>query len=85
MQRILDYMKKRGEQHDSEIAAAVEIPLETLRGHLSELAKRGDIIVCHSIRYENGKKIEGMLCRVSGYIPTAAPGRKPKAASSSAN
>jgi predicted ArsR family transcriptional regulator len=85
MQSILDYMKKRGEQHDSEIAAATQIPLETLRVHLEELAKRGDIIVCHSTRYVEGKPTEGMLCRVSGFIPTASPGRKPKAAAKPAD
>ena len=27
---------------------------------------------------ENGKKIEGILCRVAGFTPPAAPGRKAK-------
>jgi hypothetical protein len=31
------------------------------------------------VRFNDGKKIEGMLCRVSGYIPPKAPGRKPGA------
>lgn len=79
MQKIHAYLKSRGEQLDSEIAAAIRLPLEDVRVHLSEMAKRGDIIACHSTRYIGGKKTEGMLCRVSGYIPAAAPGRKPKA------
>lgn len=79
MQQIHTYLKSRGEQLDSEIAAATRIPLEEVRVHLSEMAKKGDIIACHSTRFINGRKIEGMLCRVSGYIPAATPGRKPKA------
>jgi hypothetical protein len=79
MQKIHTYLKSRGEQLDSEIAAATRIPLEEVRVYLSEMTKRGDIISCHSTRFVNGRKIEGMLCRVSGYIPTASPGRKPKA------
>lgn len=79
MQKIHQYLKERGEQLDSEIAAATRIPLADLRLHLSEMSKRGDIIVCHSTRFIKGKKTEGMLCRVSGYIPAASPGRKPKA------
>lgn len=78
MQRIHQYLKERGEQLDSEIAAATRIPLADLRLHLTEMSKRGDIIVCHSTRFIKGKKTEGMLCRVSGYIPAASPGRKPK-------
>jgi hypothetical protein len=35
-------------------------------------------MACHSIRYEKGKKIEGIKCRLAGYIPPAAPGRKSK-------
>ncbi|WP_296750692.1 ArsR family transcriptional regulator [Thiobacillus sp.] len=82
MQRIHQYLKERGEQLDSEIAAATRIPLADLRLHLTEMSKRGDIIVCHSTRFIKGKKTEGMLCRVSGYIPAASPGRKPKAKAS---
>ena len=33
----------------------------------------------HSIRFEKGKKSEGNLYRVAGYIPPATPGRKSKA------
>jgi hypothetical protein len=36
-------------------------------------------MVCRSIRYKDGKEVEAMLCRISGYIPPAAPGRKSKA------
>jgi hypothetical protein len=79
MQKIHNYLKSRGEQLDSEIAAATRIPLADVRVQLSEMAKRGDVIACHSIRYIKGKKVEGILCRVSGYIPVASPGRKPKA------
>ncbi|MBI3433412.1 MAG: ArsR family transcriptional regulator [Hydrogenophilales bacterium] len=81
MQKIHAYLKTRGEQLDSEIAAATRIPLEDVRVHLSEMSKRGDIIACHTTRFIKGRKIEGMLCRVSGYIPAASPGRKPKATS----
>jgi hypothetical protein len=35
--------------------------------------------MCRSIRFQDGKEIEGILCRISGYIPPAAPGRKSKA------
>jgi len=79
MQKISDYLKSRGEQLDSEIATATRIPLVDVRVQLSELVKRGDVIACHSTRYIQGKKVEGMLCRVSGFIPVASPGRKPKA------
>ena len=79
MQKIHAYLKSRGEQLDSEIAAATRIPLEDVRVYLSEMSKRGDIIACHTTRFIKGKKSEGMLCRISGYIPPPAPGRKPKA------
>jgi spermidine synthase len=79
MQKIDAYLKTRGEQLDSEIAEATRIPLEDVRRYLAEMSKRGDVIVCHSTRYIEGRKTEGMLCRVSGYTPAASPGRKPKA------
>jgi hypothetical protein len=78
LQEILKYLKSRGEQLDSEIATATGIPLESVRRHVSALSARGEIMTCQSIRFNDGKKIEGLLCRISGYIPPAAPGRKPK-------
>ncbi|MDA8255749.1 MAG: ArsR family transcriptional regulator [Betaproteobacteria bacterium] len=79
MQKIHTYLKSRGEQLDTEIAAATRIPLADVRQYLSEMSKRGDIIACHSTRYIKGQKVEGMLCRIAGYIPAPSPGRKPKA------
>lgn len=78
-QQILLYLKTHGEQLDTEIAAAVGLSLNKTRVLLNELAASGDLMSCHSIRYENGKKIEGMKCRIAGYIPPATPGRKSKA------
>jgi len=79
MQTILKYMKARGEQLDAEIAAATRIPLKDVRLYLSELSARGDVILCRSTRFIEGKKSEGMLCRIAGFIPAASPGRKPRA------
>ena len=79
MKEILEYLKKQGEQLDSAIAMATGLSLAKVQIHLTELTANGEIMSCHSIRYEKGKKIEGMLCRVSGYIPPAKPGAKSKA------
>ena len=78
MKEILQYLKNNGEQLDTEIAGATGISLANVRRYLSELAINGDVMTCHSIRFEKGKKVEGMSCRLAGYIPPAAPGRKPK-------
>ena len=77
MEEILQYLKKYGDRLDKEIAVATGISLINVRLHLSALAAKGEIMVCSSIRFEKGKKIEGIRCRLSGYIPPAAPGRKP--------
>jgi hypothetical protein len=79
MQAILEYLKHSGERLDSEIAAATGISLANVRLHVTDLHARGAVMLCRSIRYKDGKEINGMLCRISGYIPPAAPGRKSKA------
>jgi hypothetical protein len=76
---ILQYLKKHGQQLDWEIAAATGIPLPKVRISLSDLSARGEISRCSVTRFNDGKPVEGMLCRVSGYIPPKAPGRKPGA------
>ncbi|MDH2916504.1 MAG: FaeA/PapI family transcriptional regulator [Gallionella sp.] len=75
---ILQYLKTHGERLDSEIAEAVGISLASARTQLAELAAKGEIMACHSIRFEKNKKIEGIKCRLAGFIPPAAPGRKSK-------
>ena len=42
--------------------------------------RAGEVVMCHLTRYEGTKTIEAWQCRVSGYVPAPAPGRKPKAA-----
>ena len=79
MQDILNYLKDRGEQLDTEIVRATGISLENVRRHLATLSARGEVMTCRSIRFDNGKEVEGLLCRIAGYIPPAAPGRKSKA------
>ena len=78
MKEILQYLKSHGEQLDREIAAATGISLTNVHLHLAELAAKGEIMACHSIKFEKGTKVEGISCRLAGYIPPAAPGRKSK-------
>lgn len=78
MEEILQYLKKHGDRLDKEIAAGTGISLANVRLHLTELSAKGEIMVCRSIRFEKGKEVEGIRCRLAGYIPPAAPGRKPK-------
>jgi hypothetical protein len=42
------------------------------------LAATGAVITCNLTRFEGGKRIDAWQCRVSGYVPPIAPGRKAK-------
>lgn len=79
MQEILQYLKEHGERLDSEIAKDIGISLAKVRASVSSLMANGEVIMCHLVRFENGKRREGTLYRVAGYIPPVGPGRKPKA------
>lgn len=74
---VLHCLKKHGERLDSEIAEEMGMPLATVRQRLAGLAAAGEVITCTLTRFENGNQIEALLCRVSGYVPRRAPGRKP--------
>ncbi|MFZ5522464.1 MAG: FaeA/PapI family transcriptional regulator [Pseudomonadota bacterium] len=76
---ILKYLNSHGERLDTEIAVATGISRTNVRLYLSELASQGEIMTCLSIKYEKGRKIEGISCRLTGFIPPASPGRKSKA------
>lgn len=79
MKEILQYLKTHGERRDVEIAAAAGISLAAVHLLLAELSAKGEVMTCHSIRFEKNQKIESIICRIAGYVPPASPGRKSKA------
>lgn len=74
---ILNFLKANGQQSESEIAEALKMPLARVHSHVAQLSSIGDIICCNLTQYKDGKKIEGVSCRLSCYTPPAARGRKP--------
>ena len=76
----LNCLKKHGQRLDLELAKEMGLPLAAVRQQLASLAATGAIITCNLTRFENGKQIDAWQCRVSGYVPPLAPGRKAKAA-----
>jgi DNA-binding IclR family transcriptional regulator len=79
MNEILQYLKKHGEKLDAEIAEATKLSLSKTRIYLAELSAKGEIMTYQSTRFQEGEKIVGIRCRLSGITPPAAPGRKSKA------
>lgn len=75
---VLEQIRKHGQIRDAEIAAALGLRLAAVRSSLSDLHATGEISCCSVTRYTDGKAVEEILCRVRGYIPPAAPGRKAK-------
>ena len=78
MGEILKYLKNNGQKLDVEVAEATGMSLAKVRAQLSELAVQGKIMTCHLTRYHNEEILENITCRIAGYIPPAAPGRKSK-------
>ena len=78
MTETLECLKKHGQRLDLEIAKELRMSVAAVRQHLTALADRREAIVCKTIQFENGKQVEAWQGRVSGYVPPAAPGRKPK-------
>jgi len=78
MVEVLDCLKKYGQRLDVEIDRELGMPLATVRTRLAGLAATGAVITCSLTRYEKGKRLDAWQCRVSGYVPPPAPGRKPK-------
>ncbi len=74
--QVLSHLKKYGQLLDLEIASATKIPLAQVRKSLDDLSARGEISQCSVTRFDGNKRIEGVQCRISGYFPPAAPGRK---------
>ncbi|HZZ92424.1 MAG TPA: ArsR family transcriptional regulator [Usitatibacter sp.] len=78
MTEILQCLKRHGQRLDLEIAQELRVPLATVRQHLAALAESREAIVCKTFQFEKGRRFEAWQGRVSGFVPPAAPGRKPK-------
>ena len=74
--KVLSHLKKHGQLLDLEIAAATGIALPQVRKSLADLATRKEISQCSVTHFNGDKRIDGFQCRISGYIPPVAPGRK---------
>ena len=75
---ILDCLKKHGQRLDLEIAKETGMPLAKVRERLAALAATGEVITCNLTRFESGRRIDAWQCRVSGYVPPLAAGRRSK-------
>ena len=73
---VLDCLKKYGQRLDLEIAKETGVPLQAVRDRLAALAATGAVITCALTRFDKGERIDAWQCRVSGYVPPLAPGRK---------
>ena len=78
MNEILPCLKKYGQRLDSELAKETGVPIAKVRQRLAELSATGAIITCSLTRFEQGKRTDALLCRMSGWVPPPAPGRKAK-------
>ena len=78
MTKVLECLKKHGQRLDLEIARETGVPLATVREQLASLAATGAIVACSLTRFESGKRTDALQCRMSGYVPPQAPGRKAK-------
>jgi len=78
MVEVLECLKKHGQRLDLEIARELQMPLARVREGIASLAATGAVITCRLTRFEGGKRIDAWQCRVSGYVPPQAPGRKAK-------
>ena len=83
--KVLSYLKKHGQLLDLEIASATGIALTQVRKSLADLTTRGEISQCSVTQFSGSKRIEGFQCRISGYVPPVAPGRKAGASKSTSS
>jgi predicted ArsR family transcriptional regulator len=74
---VLECLQKYGQRLDVEIAKETGLPLATVRTHLVNLAASGAVVTCNLSRFDKGRRLDALQCRVAGYVPPRAPGRKP--------
>jgi hypothetical protein len=73
---VLECLRKHGQILDLEIAKEIGASLQSVRESLVRLRASGEVITCDLTRFEDGRRIDAWQCRVAGYVPPRAPGRK---------
>lgn len=73
---IISFLKNNGGALDIEIAQALKLSIEDVKKTMEELSATGAVISCSVTRYNKGQEIRGTSWRLSGSLPTAAPGPK---------
>jgi hypothetical protein len=76
---LLQFLRSNGEQMDAEIAKALHISKPQVLAQIAALSAAGEVICCQVTRFFGGKKVEGVSCRLSAYVPPKATGPKPGA------
>jgi hypothetical protein len=76
---IIEFLKAHGEGLDADIARALRLPVAQVKSRVSQLSAAGEVICCEVTRFVEGRKVEGISCRLSGRLPTPARGPKPGA------
>lgn len=76
MDAVLQCLRKHGQRLDLEIARETGLSLAEVRLSLEALSKAGTVISCKFTRFEGDARIDALLCRIAGYVPRPAPGRK---------
>lgn len=76
MEALLDCLRKHGQRLDIEIAKETGLAIDDVRSSLEALSSAGSVITCKVTRFARGQSIEALQCRMAGYIPPHAPGRK---------
>jgi len=69
-------MRKHVQKLDREIAKGTGIALPQVRLAIKKQQSTNAIFSCSVINFDGGMAIKGILCRLSGYFPTASAGRK---------
>ena len=73
---VLECLRLHGQCMDLQIAEETGQTLASVRHQLDDLAGKGAIIQCRVTRFDRGTAIDARQCRIGGYLPPKAPGRK---------
>lgn len=76
MELVLECLRKHGQRLDIEIAKDTGLAIADVRIDLEALSRAGSVITCKITRFARGQRTDALQCRMAGYVPPHAPGRK---------
>lgn len=73
---LFNCVKEQGQMTDRELMSWFKLSLDDIHALISQLTAEKRLYSCDYTLYKDGNEVKGVMCRISGYVPSGYNGKK---------